>query len=345
MELIDRIAAFSALGHKMEALTAAEWEHMAADARNENAWFDLANVQRAWRAVASLLTEPALRQWTQPHRLPARTPRRVGVAMAGNIPLVGFHDFLSVLISGHHLVAKLSSQDSVLMKRLAADLVAIEPRFASAITFADHLKGVDAVIATGSDNTARYFEYYFRHVPHVIRKNRSSCAILMGDEPTEEWQRLGEDVFSYYGLGCRNVSKLYVPEDFDYPALLDSWAPHQSVIDHHKYANNYDYQKSILLVNQVPHLDTGFLLLREDAALVSPIAVLYVERYQNQADLKRRLEQVRDKIQCVVSARGWWPGSVPFGQAQYPALTDYADGVDTLRFLQEDVSAESPAGK
>ncbi len=334
IELADRIAAFSALGRKMEAVSAAAWNDLAADARNENAWFDAANTRLAWQAVASLLNKGALEQWATPYRLAPERPKRVGIAMAGNIPLVGFHDFLSVLISGHCAVAKLSTHDSVLLKRLAAELVAIEPRFSQAITFADHLKGVDAVIATGSDNTSRYFEYYFRHVPHVIRKNRTSCAVLRGDEPAEELQRLGEDVFRYYGLGCRNVSKLYVPPGFDRTALLDSWAPYQPVIDHHKYANNYDYQKAIFLVNQVPHLDTGFVLLREETALVSPIAVVYLESYPQPHDLKNRLEAVREKIQCVVSAGGWWPGSVPFGRAQYPTLTDYADGVDTMRFLE-----------
>lgn len=315
-------------------MTAAAWDELATEARHENAWFDPPNTLRAWQAVASFLDENALRLWTQRYRLAVEKPQRVGVAMAGNIPLVGFHDFLSVLISGHHLVAKLSSQDAALMKRLAAYLVAIEPRFANAITFADRLTSVEALIATGSDNTARYFEYYFRHVPRIIRKNRSSCAILTGDEPASAWRALGQDVFSYYGLGCRNVSKLYIPDDFDVPALLDCWAPYQGVIHHHKYANNYDYQKSILLVNNVPHLDTGFVLLREESALVSPIAVVHLERYDDQADLKRRWENAREKIQCTVSARGWWPGSVPFGRAQYPSLTDYADGVDTLAFLE-----------
>jgi hypothetical protein len=258
----------------------------------------------------------------------------VGVIMAGNIPMVGFHDFLSVLISGHILYAKLSSDDTFLIKMLAERLLKLETRFEKNILFMDLLKEADAVIATGSDNTARYFEYYFSKKPHIIRKNRTSLGILTGNETTADFLALGEDIFRYYGLGCRNVSKLMVPDNYSFDEFFKAIESYSYMLDHHKYQNNYDYNKSILLVNQSTHLDNGFLLLSESEQLVSPISVLYYQTYTNAPDLKNKLATIRDKIQVVVSSAGWYPDSIAFGQAQCPAVWDYADGVDTMAFLQ-----------
>jgi hypothetical protein len=177
------------------------------------------------------------------------------------------------------------------------------------------------VIATGSDNTARYFEYYFRTKPHIIRKNRSSIAVLTGNETDDQLIALGKDVFSYFGLGCRNVSKLVVPEGYDFTRPLRLWEVYHDVSNHHKYVNNYDYNKSILLINGTHHFDNGFALLTPNEALVSPISVLY---YATSADL------ASDKIQCIV---GSGANYIPFGTTQEPTLTDYADNVDTLKFL------------
>ncbi len=254
--------------------------------------------------------------------------------MAGNIPLVGFHDLLCILLSGHQLVAKLSSSDSVLMKFIKDSLIEIDPAFSEKIFFEERLNNVDAVIATGSDNTSRYFEYYFRNIPHIIRKNRTSCAIILGEESSEEFSVLGKDIFSYFGLGCRNVSKVYIPENFDFIPMLKSLDSYQPIINHHKYANNYDYQKSILLINQIHFYDTGFLLLTKNENMVSPISTIYYESYKDQGDLNTKLKLNEEKIQCIVSARGWFNQSIPFGEAQFPAVDDYADGIDTLAFLQ-----------
>ena len=232
------------------------------------------------------------------------------------------------------LKAKLSSQDSVLLRFIWQKLVDLEPLFSEYFSVEEKLKGVDAMIATGSDNTARYFEYYFRKVPHVIRKNRASCAVIVGEEPHGELEQLGKDVFSYFGLGCRNVSKLYVPEKFEFGNLFESWQNFDAIIDHHKYGNNYDYQKSILLLNQESFFDNGFILIRESSNLVSPIATLYYEKYKNQEDLKEKIEMQRQKLQVVVSARGWYSGSVPFGKAQFPSVAEYSDNVDTMNFLR-----------
>lgn len=329
----SRLAAFAALGRRLAALSEDELTDLAARARNRNAWFDLPNVRSAITGIAHLLAEPQLSRWAGRYPAEPPTPRQVGVVMAGNIPLVGFHDMLCVLLSGHTLLAKPSKDDTVLMLWVAKELTAIEPAFADRLQFVERLNAADAFIATGSDNTARYFEFYFKSRPHLIRRNRTSLAILTGRERPEELASFGADIFQYYGLGCRNVSKLYVPEGYDFVPLLDALQPWQHVLNHHKYQNNYDYNKSILLVNAVPHFDTGFLLLTERTALVSPISVLHYGTYQQEIDLLDQLTDVAAQTQCLVSAGGRYPGSFPFGRAQSPAVSDYADGIDTMEFL------------
>ena len=334
MNLTQRIEAFNKLGEKLNQVQPFELQEIIENAKNQNAWFTDQNIRLALAGIIKFLSPNDLKKWTSAYNLSPIEPKSVGVAMAGNIPLVGFHDFLSILIAGHRVVAKLSSQDSILIKWISDMLIQIEPQFASFITFQERLNHVDAMIATGSDNTARYFEYYFRNIPNIIRKNRSSCAIIMGEESVEELQTLGIDVFSYFGLGCRNVSKLYIPEGYNFIGMLDSWAPYKDIIHHHKYCNNYDYQKSILLVNRVPFLDTGYVLVTENEALVSPISTVYHETYSDQVDLSRKLVKQQDKLQCLVSANGWYTESVAFGKTQSPNVWDYADHVDTLRFLE-----------
>jgi hypothetical protein len=335
MTLEDRITSLALLGDKISTLTDQEFQKLADMAAQQNPWFISDSVKLALNGLGNYLSKQKLIDWLKPYELSERNPRRIGIVMAGNIPLVGFHDLLCVLISGHHAVVKLSSQDSNLLPILTGWLEEIEPRFKGCIYYEERLNKVDALIATGSDNTARYFEYYFRSTPHLIRKNRSSCAVLMGEENEGALTELGKDVFSYFGLGCRNVSKIYVPDDFDFMKMFRSWEAHKEIIHHHKYANNYDYQKSISLVNKIPFLDSGFVLLLQNENLVSPISVIYYESYTEQADLHRRLEVQQEKIQCVVSANGWFPQSIPFGKAQLPELYDYADRVDTMKFLSE----------
>ena len=331
----SRLAAFAALGRRLATLSDAEITDLAARARNGNGWFDRPNVQVALAGIAHLLAEPALSQWAGRYPAEPPTPRQVGVVMAGNIPLVDFHDMLCVLLSGHTLLAKLSKDDTVLMLWIAQELTNLEPAFAERIQFVERLNAADAFIATGSDNTARYFEFYFKSRPHLIRRNRTSLAILTGQETAAELAELGSDIFQYYGLGCRNVSKLYVPEGYDFVPLLDALQPWHTVLHHHKYQNNYDYNKSIMLVNAVPHFDNGFLLLTEQAALVSPISVAHYGTYTQEIDLADQLTNVAAQTQCLVSAGGRYPGSFPLGRAQSPAVSDYADGVDTMAFLSQ----------
>ncbi len=332
MNLPERTEAFSRLGKSIKALTQDELELVATRARIENPWFTADNIRLSLKGIEILLAEDALVKWVM--KYPEVTSSKiVGVAMAGNIPFVGFHDFLCVLISGHRLKVKLSSQDSVLFSFIFDKLVSIEPKFREMVSVEERLKDTDAIIATGSDNTARYFEFYFRNIPHIIRKNRSSCAILMGEESERDMRDLGLDVFTYFGLGCRNVSKLYVPEDFDFGKLIRSWEPYRDVVQHHKYANNYDYQKSILLTNLQPFLDGEFIILKKETSLVSPISVLYYEHYRDQANLKSKLSANSEKLQLIASAKGWFEKSVAFGDAQFPKVYEYADNVDTMKFL------------
>jgi len=332
MTLEDRIEAFAQLGNKIKSLSVDELDSLADKVRNENPWFVPGNVKMALQGISKFLDKKVLEKWTSNYSLKNSSSKKVGVAMAGNIPLVGFHDLMCVLLSGHQLVAKLSSQDSVLMNFIKDSLIDINPTFFEKIFFEERLKNLDAMIATGSDNTSRYFEYYFRNIPHIIRKNRTSCAIILGDEIPEEFRELGKDIFSYFGLGCRNISKIYVPGNFDFIPLLDNLESFQPIIHHHKYANNYDYQKSIMLVNQTHFYDTGYLMLTENQNLVSPISVVYYESYKDQNDLSSKLKS-HQKIQCIVSAKGWYKKSIPFGDAQFPEVNDYADGIDTLFFL------------
>ncbi|UOR07234.1 acyl-CoA reductase [Hymenobacter aerilatus] len=331
----DRLAAFVALGQRLQHLSEDELAGLGARARNQNNWFTPTNVAYALKGIAELLAEEPLRQWAGRYPAEPEQPRQIGVVMAGNIPLVGFHDLLCVLLSGHILLAKPSSDDTVLMTWIASELVKLEPRFEEMIRFVPRLNAADAFIATGSDNTGRYFEYYFGKKPNLIRRNRTSLAILTGRETEHDLGLLGEDIFRYYGLGCRNVSKLYVPVGFSFPTLLDALQPWQHILDHHKYQNNYDYNKSILLVNGVPHYDNGFVLLTESPQLVSPISVVHYEGYQHEIDLVERLTTVAAQTQCLVSAGGQYPGSFAFGRAQHPQVWDYADGIDTMKFLAQ----------
>ena len=333
MKIEERIAAFEKLGNHLSAIDEAAKQQLIVRAINENSWFTPESIEISFRGLQQYLNGENLRQWTKRYHLNPSQKRTIAVVMAGNIPLVGFHDFLSILIAGHRIQMKVSSKDSVLIRFISSTLIEIEPRFSPEIEFADMLKGFDAVIATGSDNSARYFNYYFSKYPHIIRKNRTSCAVLNGKESQEDLLALGKDVFQYFGLGCRNVSKLFVPREFDFIRLLDAWQPYLNVLHHHKYHNNYDYQKSILLVNKVPFLDSGFILLQESEKLVSPISVLFYEYYNDEGDLALKLNESRDKIQCVVGRAT--EDAIPFGQAQSPSLWDYADQVDTLKFLEQ----------
>lgn len=298
-----------------------------------NGWFTIDQVVFANESWSEALTKENLNQWLSAYTFKEETLKTIGLILAGNIPYVGFHDVLSVLLSGNKALIKLSSNDQFLIPFILKILVAIEPRFESRIAFTkERLENFDAVIATGSNNTARYFEYYFGKYPNIIRKNRNSAAVLTGNETHEELVALGEDIFRYYGLGCRNVSKLFVPKDYDFTAFFKAMYTYKDVIYYEKYANNYDYNKAVFLMSNFNILDNDFLTIKEDTSYASPISSVFYEYYNDLDEVAQRLEIDKEKIQCVVSHTKV-QNSIPFGTTQKPKLWEYADNVDTMKFL------------
>ena len=301
--------------------------------QSHNGWYTPENVYFSIQSWATALTEENLKKWISAYELVVNKPKNVGLILAGNIPLVGFHDFLSVLISGNKVLIKTSSNDQFLLPFLAKYLIAIAPEFANKITFVEgKLENFDAVIATGSNNTARYFEYYFKDKPSIIRKNRNSVAVLNGDETKEQLESLGEDIFRYFGLGCRNVSKLFVPKGYSFTAFFEAIFKYQDIIHYEKYANNYDYNKAVFLMSNFKLLDNGFLTIKEDPSYASPISSVFYEFYDSIDELQTRLKSESEKIQCIVS-NNLVENSIDFGQTQKPNLWDYADNIDSISFL------------
>lgn len=298
-----------------------------------NGWFVKEQVLIAIQSWAAALTAENLNHWCSAYDFSREPLKKVGLILAGNIPLVGFHDLISVLISGNIALVKLSSNDQKLLPLLAEYLQKVEPQFAERLVFIKgKMEGFDAVIATGSNNTARYFDYYFNSVPNIIRKNRNSVALLTGEETPEQLTALGKDIFTYYGLGCRNVSKLFVPRGYNFDAFFQGMYAQKDVISYEKYANNYDYNKAVFLMSEFKLLDNGFLTIKEDASYASPISSVYYEYYDAIEEVMERLKNDQEKIQCIVS-NGITTDSIAFGQTQTPQLWDYADQVDTLAFL------------
>jgi hypothetical protein len=303
-----------------------------------NPWFTQNNIFKAISAMGKSLAENEINHWLSNYADNLFHPGKqltIGVVMAGNIPMVGFHDMLCVLISGHKLNAKLSNDDRFLLPALFQILKTIEPAFEEQVTFTtDQIHVFDAVIATGSNNSARYFEYYFRNYPHIIRKNRNGIAILSGSETAGQLASLGEDVFAYFGLGCRSVSKIFLPWDYPVPLILDAWEPYAYLSNHSRYMNNYAYRKNVFLINTMKHYDNGFVLLLPSDAFSAPIGVVNFSYYQPDFESQSYLDENRSHIQCVVGADSTHPAHVDFGNSQQPRLWDYADGLDTIKFLQ-----------
>ncbi|MDN3689380.1 acyl-CoA reductase [Cyclobacterium jeungdonense] len=338
MDINQRLSALSALHERLKNLPEMDLEALFDQMQNQNSWFTPIQSRHALKGITEYLSPDKLQQWASQYAFresESFLTKNIGLIMAGNIPGVGFHDLLCVLVAGHRACVKLSSTDQVILPWLADQLNEIDPTLAKAVTFEERLVGMDAYIATGSDNSARYFDYYFGKYPHIIRKNRTSVAILDGQENQKDWDQLSEDIFRYFGLGCRNVSKVFFTDKDQIQAFMKGMDPASQVINHHKYLNNYEYNKSKYLVNRSPHLDNGHLLLVESEELVSPISVIYYELYADTSQLHATLAAQEDKIQCIVSRNGWWKGSIPLGTAQSPELDDYADKVDTLQFLMD----------
>jgi len=348
MTLEQRIIAFAKLGDFLKQFSQDEFERndttpfndlffdgfklQIKHAREANSWFTLDHVVFTFKNWSELLNKNSLRAWTSSYTLNSDKPKTVAVIMAGNIPLVGFHDFLSVLLSGHRILIKQSSNDKHFLPLIAKYLEYVESDFKGYINFnKEKLTNFDAAIATGSNNTARYFEYYFGKYPHIIRNNRNSLAVLTGNESTEELKNLGEDIFRYFGLGCRSVSKIFIPKEYDFDQLFKAVYEYKDIINYKKYENNYDYNKAVYLMSEFKLVENGFLMLKEDPSYASPIATLFYEYYDDISVLEEQLKKDTEKIQCIVSND--IENSVNFGETQQPTLTDYADGVDTMAFL------------
>jgi Acyl-CoA reductase (LuxC) len=302
-------------------------------AEEHNGWFTKDNIYFSINGWSNSLIGSNINKWLEKYYFNDNKSKKVAIIMAGNIPFVGFHDFLSVLISGHNVVVKQSSNDKQLLPYLAKYLEYVEPAFKGRITFTeDKLKDFDAVIATGSDNTARYFEYYFKDKPSIIRKSRNSVAILTGNETSEQLKALSEDVFRYFGLGCRNVSKLFVPKNYNFDNFFKGIYDWNPIINQTKYSNNYDYNKAVYLMSEFDMLENGFLMIKEDKNYASPIATVFYEYYNSVTELKEKLNEDQDKIQCIV-ANEFTDTEISFGETQKPELWNYADDVDTIDFL------------
>ncbi len=328
MILQERIELMAGLGNYFKSDNE-EWRNAKEAAYRQNGWFRPEFIQHAADQIAEqFLAKEKLEQWAKHYHIDDNiSPKNIGIIMAGNIPMVGFHDLLAVFISGHYQTAKLSSRDDVLIKHIVKYLYSKDIEIQNHISFAEMLKNCDAYIATGSNNSARTFEEYFGKYPNIIRRNRTSVAVLTGDETKEELEKLSDDIHLYFGLGCRNVTKLYVPEEYDFVPLLASFHRYKYFADHHKYKNNYDYQLSILLLNNVYYMSSESTLITKNTGLFSPISQLWYETYSDAAKLSDTLK-VNTEIQCIVGK-----DFMNFGEAQEPGLFNYADGVDTIEFL------------
>jgi hypothetical protein len=300
-----------------------------------NPWFIRSYVLNALNGILNYLDPGNIQTWLSNYRLSRPKVKNIGIIMAGNIPLAGFHDLLCVLISGHKAIIKPSHSDPLLIEFIINELQNINPLFNEKIIISSDIKWVDAIIATGSDNSARHFNYYFKTVPKIIRSNRSSCCILDGSETTEELTALSDDAFLYFGLGCRNVSKIYLPEKSSLDEIIECFSKYSWIIEHRKYHNNYLHNRSLALLKSEPFTDGGHFLLAENIQVVSPVAIIYYERYSDREELKTKIETNNKKIQCVVGHPGTTSQTVKFGAAQFPQLWDYSDGIDTLDFLEK----------
>lgn len=329
MELQERIQLISEIGKHLGS-DDANWLAAKERASRENPWFIPEFIDHAVTQICQqFLQAAALAAWAKQYGLPAATPspKTVGLVTAGNIPLVGFHDLLCIFISGHKALIKPSSKDSILLKYIVNKMAELDARVNDLIQFQEQLKNCDAYIATGGNNTSRYFSYYFGKYPHIIRKNRTSVAVLDGTESAEELEALGKDIMMYFGMGCRNITQVYVPKEYDFIPLLKTLESYLHYTEHHSYKHNYDYHLTLLIMNNKYYMNNGVVVMQEHESPFSPVSHLHYQYYDDAATLLAKLKKHQD-IQCVVGH-----GALPFGSAQEPSLTDYADGVDTMAFL------------
>jgi hypothetical protein len=346
LSIEKRIFAFVRLGEaideKVKAVRSSSYNDLDEIIRKAgfgNPWFTKDSILTAMTYWSEALKEDNLKRWLEPYQNDLNEldkQKLIGVVNAGNIPLVGFHDLLVILICGYDYKGKNATGDSLLLPYISQILCSIEPEFNKHIQFVDRLEKMHAVIATGSNNTARYFEYYFGKYPNVIRKNRNGVALLSGNESAEQLHEIGKDIFTYFGLGCRNISKIYVPEGYKFNFLFESIESYKEMMNHHKYMNNFDYNHSILLLKKIPFLQNGFLIIRNEKNIASSISVIHSEEYSFKEDVVENIKNNLDQIQCIVADKKYFSNTlqsiIDFGKTQKPELWDYADGVDTVKF-------------
>jgi hypothetical protein len=332
MNLQDRILLFSALGDQIKRDPNIFFEDSLNNAKISNSWFTKDNIDVSLSSLLKFLEFNNLLKWVSNYSFINKNIKLILIIMAGNIPFVGFHDLMCVLISGNKAIVKMSSKDNILITTIINNLILLEPKMKDFILVTkDVVKAnFDAIIATGSDNSSKYFDYYFKSTNSIIRKNRRSIAILDGTESDLELSGLADDVFLYFGLGCRSVSKLFLPVNYDLDKLFKAFFKYSDVINHQKYSNNYDYNKTIYLMNKENLLDNGFILLKEDVSIQSPISMLFYEFYNSRNELDKYINDNNNLFQCIISK-----DDIDFGQSQFPKLDDYADNIDTLEFLSK----------
>ena len=330
MNLKDRISLFSTLGEQIKADSKTFFGDTISKAQILNPWFSKSNIDTAISSITVMLEKDNLISWLSDYSIKEKEIKTILLIMAGNIPFVGFHDLLCILISGNKAIIKMSSKDNVLMKSIIDQIIFINPQMKDFIIISNEIVKCkfDATIATGSDNSSKYFDYYFNPDNSIIRKNRRSIAVIDGTETQKELELFADDIFLYFGLGCRSISKVFLPINYDLDKLFKAFFKYKDIIKHLKYANNYDYNKTIYLMNKQNLLDNGFVLLKEDSSIQSPISMLFYQYYNNREDLDRYIKLNASLFQCIVSKH-----DVPFGKSQFPRLNDYADNIDTLNFL------------
>lgn len=334
MNNIEFLRVFQLLSDKLKNLSEQEIKTLSETAFYQNLWFSEKSIRSSIAGIIQLLEPTYLEKWLNNYSFENINPKKIGVIMAGNIPFVGFHDALCVICSGHNLFVKLSSNDKILPTYILDLLTKIEPKLKEKIIFTEKFNEIDALIATGSNNSARYFEYYFSKIPRIIRKSRTSLAILDGNETGLELEKLGKDIFTYFGHGCRNVSSILVPRGYSFNLFFESMMPFgNEMLNNNKYCNNYDYHKAIYLMNVDTFLDNNFLMIRESDQIYSPISVVHFHYYDNQNDILDYINSNKEKIQCIVSKNGDNQTQIKFGEAQKPSIFDYADGIDVMKFL------------
>ena len=335
MILKDRVIAFDKLKDiLLQSNHKSLIDSIIVEACDNNPWFTKSNVKYAFSSLVHMLNSDCLHSFSSSYSY-SNSKKKIGVIVPSNIPLVGFYDFFCVLLTGNIFIGKLSTSNKILLPFIARLLCDFHPGFKKLIFFKDYLVDIDMLIVTGNDNTAQYFDYHYKRIPKLIRKHRISIGVINGGEEMTDYVKLSNDIFRYFGLGCRNVSKLFIPRNFDLNKLKEAFSQHQGVLSHSEYMDNYRYQKVLCQLNNIRCIDFENILLIESNKINSPISVLYYQYYDDISLLSNVFNKLDKSIQCLVSGDAVIVNSIHFGDAQKPTLYDFPDGVDVMKFILE----------